>query len=111
MYQTARETAEAISDDPCSSAEEDAFEKVLSVSLKDLVLHTEATLMQGRVEEFHQLCNFRAPLRARVNSLPDIRCRGGRLSRPLPIHFRPTDPPPRPPPIITVDSFGPPCCS
>jgi hypothetical protein len=41
MYQTAREGAEWVSDDCRSSAYQDAFEKVLSISLKDLVLRIE----------------------------------------------------------------------
>jgi hypothetical protein len=73
MYQTAREAAKAISDDPRSSADQDAFEKAFSVSLKGLILHNEAACMQGRGEEFHQLCNLRVPLGVRVNSLQDIR--------------------------------------
>jgi hypothetical protein len=106
MHQTAREAAEAVSDDPRFSAYPAAFKKALSVSVKDLVLRTEAALMQGRVEEFHRLYNFRVSLRVRVNSLPDIQCRGSGLSRLLPIHFRPMGPlPPRPPPIINVDQF------
>jgi hypothetical protein len=89
MYKTARDAADARSDDLCSSAYQDAFEKALSVSLKDLVLRTEAALMQGRVEKFRQLCNLCVALGVRVNSLPEIQCRGGRLSRPPPIYFRP----------------------
>jgi hypothetical protein len=41
MYQTAREAAEAVSDDCRSSAYQGAFENALSISLKDLVLRTE----------------------------------------------------------------------
>jgi hypothetical protein len=94
MSQTAREAAEAVSDDLRSSACQDAFERALSVTLKDLVLHTETILLQGRVDKFHQLSDFRLPLGVRVNSLLDIEYRGGRLPRPLPIHFRSMDPPP-----------------
>jgi hypothetical protein len=52
MYQTAREAAEAVSDDSCSSSYQDAFEKALSVSFKDLVMCSEVALMQGTVDEF-----------------------------------------------------------
>jgi hypothetical protein len=108
MYQAASEAAEAVSNDIHSTAHQDAFKKALSVCLKDLVLRTEAALMQGRVEEFHQLCNFRVPLGVGVNSLPDIQSRGSRSSAPLPVHLRPMGPsPPCPPPITTVNQFRP----
>jgi hypothetical protein len=108
MYQTIREAAEVVSDDPRSFAYQNAFEKALSVSLKDLVLRIEAALIQGRVEDFHQLCNFSMPLGVRVNSLTDIQCLGSRLSRPLSSHFRPMGSPPAcPPPITTVHQFRP----
>jgi hypothetical protein len=106
MYQTAREAAGAVSHDPRSSAYQYAFEKGLSVSPKDLVLRTVMALMKERAEKFHQLCNFRVALNVRVNSLPDVQCRGDHLSRPLPMHFCPMSPPPPcPPPIITINQF------
>jgi hypothetical protein len=108
MYQTGREASEAVSNDCRSSVSKDAFKKALSVTLTDFVLRTEAALMQAKVEEFHQLCNFHLLLGVRVNSLPGIQCRGGCLSRSLHIYFRPMGPqPPRPPPIIAVDQFRP----
>jgi hypothetical protein len=107
MYQTAREAAEALSTDFRSSAHQDTFEKALSISLKDRVLRTEAALLSGRMEEFHQLCNFQVPLGARVNRLPDIECRDGCLSRPLSIHFCPMGSPPCLPSIISIDQLRP----
>jgi hypothetical protein len=103
MYQTAREAAEAVSDDSCSSTDQDAFEKALSISLKDLVLRIEW-------RDFTSFANFRVHLGVGVNFLPYVQCGSGRLSRPLPMRFRPMGlpGPPRPPPIIAINQFGPP---
>jgi hypothetical protein len=51
-------------DNSRSSADQDAFEKALWVSFKNLGLRTEAAHVQGRVKEYHQLCNFRVSLGA-----------------------------------------------
>jgi hypothetical protein len=81
MHQTAREAAEAVSNDPHPSAGLDAFEKALSASLKELVLRSEAALCKGEWRNFTSFATSAClwayeSILCRMSKVATLSCRG-----------------------------------